>query len=81
MVYGLRIEYFLKRYCYLQIFNNHKILSMKILNASPGFGKPMTERQLEDFLDKSILQMHIGTLDDKKDPNIHPIWYHYEPIS
>ena len=80
MVYGLRIECFLKRYCYLQIFNNNKILSMKILNTSLGFGKPMTERQLEDFLDKSILQMHIDTLDDKKDPNIHPIWYHYESI-
>jgi len=54
---------------------------MKILNASPGFGKPMTEGQLEDFLDKSILRMHIETLDDKKDPNILPIWYHYEPLS
>ena len=43
MVYGLHIEYFLKRYCYLQIFNNRKILSMKILNASHGFRKPMTE--------------------------------------
>ena len=53
MVYGLSIQYFLKRYCYLQIFNNHKILP-KVLNASPGFGKPMTEGQLEDFLDKNI---------------------------
>lgn len=81
MVYGLRIEYFLKCYCYLQIFNNHKILFMNILNARPGFGKSMPERQLEDFLDKSIIQIHIGTLDDKKDPNIHPVWYHYEPLS
>ena len=56
MVYGLHIEYFLKRYCYLQIFNNRKILSMKILNASPGFRKPMTEGQLEDILDKSIFR-------------------------
>ena len=53
---------------------------MKILNICLGFGKPMTETQLEDYLDKSILQMHIETLDDKKDPNIHPIWYHYESI-
>jgi len=43
------------------IYNN-KILSMKILNTSLGFGKPMTERQLEDFLDKSILQMHIENI-------------------
>ncbi len=53
--YGLRIECILKRYCYLQIFNN-KILSMKILNTSLGFGKPMTERYLENFLDKNILR-------------------------
>ena len=51
---------------------------MKILNASPGFGKPLTERQLKDFLEKSILQMHIGTIDEKQDANIHPVWYHYE---
>jgi len=53
---------------------------MKVLNASPRFGKPMKERQLEDFLDKNISQIHIGTLNYKKDPNIHPIWYHYESI-
>ena len=71
------MEYILKLYCYLRIFYNHKILPMKVLNASPRFVKPMTERQLKDFLDKNISQMHIGTLNYKKDPNIHPIWYHY----
>lgn len=54
---------------------------MKVLITSPRFGKPMTERQLEDFLDKNLSQMHIGTLNNKKDPNIHQIWYRYEPIS
>lgn len=51
---------------------------MKILNASPGFGKPLTDGQLKDFLEKSILQMHIGTIDEKQDANIHPVWYHYD---
>ena len=76
MTYGLRIEYILKRYCYLQIINNHKILSMKILNASPRFEKAHDRGQLKDFLDKSIIQMHIGTLDDKKIQT--SIWYHYD---
>lgn len=81
MTYGLCTEYFLKHYCYLQLFYNYKILPMKVLITSPRFGKPMTERQLEDFLDKNLSQMHIGTLNNKKDPNIHQIWYRYEPIS
>ena len=44
---------------------------MKILNASPRFEKAHDRRQLKDFLDKSIIQMHIGTLDDKKIQIIH----------
>lgn len=51
---------------------------MKILHASPGFGKPLTEMELNDFLSKSILQLHIGTLDEKEEPNIHPVWFYYE---
>ena len=49
---------------------------MKILNASPRFEKPHDRRQLKDFLDKCIIQMHIGTLDDKKIQT--SIWYHYD---
>jgi general stress protein 26 len=52
---------------------------MKILNASPGFGKPLQEKGLKEFLSRSTLQLHVGTLDEKLDINIHPVWYHYNP--
>lgn len=54
---------------------------MRILHASPGFGKLMTEKELTDFLSNSVLQLHIGTLDKKQEPNIHPVWFYYDSIS
>ena len=54
---------------------------MKILHASPGFGKPMTENEVDDFLSKSVLQLHLGTLDRKGEPNIHPVWFYYDSTS
>lgn len=54
---------------------------MRILHASPGVGKPLTEKELNDFLSKSVLQLHLGTLDNKQEPNIHPVWFYYDSIS
>jgi hypothetical protein len=52
---------------------------MKIYNASPGFGKPLTENEITDFLtnNNNKLNIHIGTLDSKREPNIHPTWYYF----
>jgi hypothetical protein len=48
---------------------------MKILDASkPEFGGPMTEDEVMDFLVNSKKNVHISSLDEKGEPNIHPTW-------
>jgi nitroimidazol reductase NimA-like FMN-containing flavoprotein (pyridoxamine 5'-phosphate oxidase superfamily) len=54
---------------------------MKILNASPEFGKQLNEGETREFLTKSKLNVHIGTIDSKGDSNIHPTWYYYDTES
>ena len=52
---------------------------MKILDASePKFGRPMTEDEVRDFLVNSKKNVHISTLDEKGEPNIHPTWYYFD---
>ena len=45
---------------------------MKILNAIPGFGKPLTEPEVREFLERSKLNLQLGTTDEHGKPNIHP---------
>jgi uncharacterized protein YhbP (UPF0306 family) len=51
---------------------------MKILNADPAFGRPLTENQIDDFLSNSKLNIHIATIDEKGEPIIHPTWYYFD---
>ncbi|OLB89473.1 MAG: hypothetical protein AUH25_06925 [Thaumarchaeota archaeon 13_1_40CM_38_12] len=51
---------------------------MKIVNAMPGLGKSLSEQQVRDFLARSKLNLQLGTIDEKGEPNIHPIWYIFE---
>ena len=51
---------------------------MKIVHASPGFGSKFTEAQTIDFLSKGKLNLLLGTIDEKVEPNVHPVWYLYE---
>ncbi|MGA9842073.1 MAG: pyridoxamine 5'-phosphate oxidase family protein [Nitrososphaeraceae archaeon] len=51
---------------------------MKILEASPGFGRPLNEQETKDFLTAGKLNVHLGTVDEKGDANIHPAWYYYD---
>ncbi|HKI08148.1 MAG TPA: pyridoxamine 5'-phosphate oxidase family protein [Nitrososphaeraceae archaeon] len=52
---------------------------MKILDASePEFGGPMTEDEVRHFLVNSKQLVHISTLDEKGEPNIHPTWYCFD---
>lgn len=52
---------------------------MKILDASePEFGGPMTEDEVRNFLVNSKKLVHISTLDEKGEPNIHPTWYYFD---
>jgi len=54
---------------------------LKILNASPGFGLPLSEQEIKDFLTARKLSLHLGTVDEKGDANIHPVWYYYDPLN
>lgn len=51
---------------------------MKIINASPNFGSPMTEDEVRNFLSNSKLNVLLGTVDEKGDPNVHPTWYYFD---
>ena len=52
---------------------------MKILDASePEFGGPMTEDEVRNFLVNSKKLVHISTLDEKGEPNIHPTWSYFD---
>jgi general stress protein 26 len=52
---------------------------MKILDASePEFGGPMSENEARDFLVNSHKNVHISSLDEKGEPNIHPTWYYFD---
>lgn len=51
---------------------------MKIINASPEFGLPLNEQEIKDFLSSSKLNLHLATVNERNEPNIHPIWYYYD---
>lgn len=51
---------------------------LKILNASPGFGGPLDEQEIKNFLSSVKLNVHLGTVDEKGDANIHPTWFYYD---
>ena len=51
---------------------------MKIVHASPGFGSKFSEEQTLDFLSKGKLNLLLGTIDEKDEPNVHPVWYLFE---
>ena len=54
---------------------------MKILNAAPTMSLPLSEQELTDFLTNSKINIHLGTLDEKQEPNIHPAWFYYNSLN
>jgi nitroimidazol reductase NimA-like FMN-containing flavoprotein (pyridoxamine 5'-phosphate oxidase superfamily) len=52
-------------------------MTVKIYNASPGFGVAMTKPEIDSFLQKSKLNVQLGTVDKKGEPMIHTVWYYY----
>jgi general stress protein 26 len=52
---------------------------MKILNAGPGFSQPMTEDDTISFLTSGKRNIYIASLDEKNEPNIHRVWYYFDP--
>ncbi len=51
---------------------------MKLLHGSPGFGVQFSENEIRKFLLDSKLNLHLGTIDPDRFPNIHPTWYIYD---
>jgi general stress protein 26 len=54
---------------------------LKILNANPYFGIPLTEQETKNILTTGTLMIHLGTVDEKGHANIHPAWYYYDPFA
>ena len=54
---------------------------MKIVHGSPGFGSKFTEEQAIDFLSNSKLNLLLGTIDDKGEPNVHPVSVSYTHLT
>ena len=50
---------------------------MKVIQAIPSMPKPVTEGEVESFLQKK-LNLQLATLDEKGFPSVHPIWFIYE---
>ncbi len=51
---------------------------MNILqNTAESAGKVMTEDEINSFL-QGTLNLHLGTVDDKGEPNIQPVWFHHD---
>ena len=53
---------------------------LKILNASPGFGAPLSELDLKEFLTTKVLNLHLGTVDEAGHANVHPVGYYYNHL-
>ena len=51
---------------------------MKIVHASPGFGSKFSENQTISFLNSGKMNLLLGSIDRKGEPNVHPVWYLYE---
>lgn len=51
---------------------------MRILNGSPGFGTKLSEDEIKNFLVDNKHNIHLCTIDNIGDPNIHPTWYYFD---
>jgi len=38
----------------------------------------MTLEETQRFLISDVRNIYLGTLDDKSEPNIHPVWFYYD---
>jgi len=60
---------------YLNIVKNSKCKS-RIWRAPE-----LNERETVDFLTIGKLNIHLGTVDEKGHPNVHPAWYYFDPVN
>ena len=50
---------------------------MKLVQAMPSMPKPVTETEVEKFLE-SKLNIQLATIDEEGYPNVQPVWFIYE---
>jgi general stress protein 26 len=51
---------------------------VKVLSAKDPLAGPMTEKESKDFLESKDLLIHIGTVDEKGEPNVTPAVYYFD---
>lgn len=51
--------------------------SIRVFEADEGVG--MTELEAKKFLTESRSVVKLGTVDSSGDPNVHPVWYYFDP--
>lgn len=44
----------------------------------PGMLRPITETEIEKFLESSRLNIQLATIDENGYPNIQPTWFYYD---
>ncbi|HZB15884.1 MAG TPA: pyridoxamine 5'-phosphate oxidase family protein [Nitrososphaeraceae archaeon] len=54
---------------------------MKVIQAIPGMPKPVTETEVNNFLQQSKLNIQIATIDEEGYPMIQPAWFLYDKES
>ena len=55
-------------------------MSMKVIQALPGMPNPVTETEVNNFLNKK-LNIQIATIDEEGYPMIQPLWFLYDKNS
>lgn len=50
---------------------------MRVIQAIPSMPKPVTEGEVENFLQRK-LNMQLATIDEDGFPSVHPIWFIYD---
>jgi general stress protein 26 len=53
---------------------------VRIINANPGMGAALAEEESKDFMTAHTI-IHIGTVDDKGEPNVVPTGYYFDKES
>ena len=51
---------------------------MKLIQALPGMPNPVTEMEVNKFLENSKLNLQIATIDEDGYPLIQPVWFLYD---
>jgi general stress protein 26 len=50
---------------------------MKIIQAVPGMPEPVTNQEIEEFL-QNKLNLQLATVDGEGYPTIQPVWFYYD---